>query len=223
MDELEGRKMGSRRDCILSAVISLIGMVLTTQVAMADPIDPGELRGFLEKKRPCYAWVFGVFNNALTAGKDKAYDNGVFCVFDGVRNEGGLREAGGCMVAIFDAGDMTYEPPKREVVAPGPCSRDALAILLDQNWLFGEAFVFPVGQMGEPARTEAGGSGGRDLVAAVCAKPWMVNSKEGTFVGAVQKPLCVGETSTLAEFSKRRSGEKKRAKNGKTSPVSTRK
>jgi hypothetical protein len=62
-------KMGSRRDCILSVVISLIGMVLTTQVAMADPIDPGALRGFLDKKRPCYAWVFGVFNvNPLRGG-----------------------------------------------------------------------------------------------------------------------------------------------------------
>lgn len=89
---------GARRITCLAATL-----IATTAVA-DGPVALGPLQEFMDKKKPCYVWAVGVeeIGAGITTGT-------VFCIFDGVKDEGTVDERGGCMVGRFDVTTGDYD------------------------------------------------------------------------------------------------------------------
>src|SRR6266851_5028912 len=101
-------------------------LLLYPVVAFAQEAPTQSTLGrYLAKVQPCYLWIAIIYGDASPPA--------VLCIFDGVRAEGTINEARGCMLGLYSVETATYGPLKvyqrAPVVAEG--KRCSLRVALD--------------------------------------------------------------------------------------------
>jgi hypothetical protein len=164
---------------LVVAVLSL-SCVLGASMASAQMFSEHQIRVFLGKKRPCYAWAFATFtSNEVAFGQ-------VFCIFDGVVGRGTIAEATGCMAAPYDVNDATYVQVRGGAPrVPGKCGKGSISLVM-QFYSAKAVFADLVG--GETLKKVVyGGAGGEWLRRAACESLGVVRSEVGCSPGAARE------------------------------------
>lgn len=136
--------------------------------------EESKLTSFLNKKKPCYAWAFGVYGQRTT------FDS-VVCVFDGVHGEGTIDERHGCVVALFNVSTGSYEsglePGLDNPMISGKCAAGTMKPLMEK--LYSKSLIVTYAGGANLTRVVFGGPGANAHRAAVCSAVPSYGSKAG--------------------------------------------
>jgi len=155
-----------------SATIPLsfgLAVALFVRPAQADLYKEERVAAFLSKTAPCYAWAFGVYRIG-----NGTVSPSVFCVFDGVRGEGGIKEKRGCLVTFYNVETDRYLSSLYQGRVPLPmveekCSDGAVKKLLSEYYVAGESLASATGMWSEElTKSVFGGPGADALHEAAC-------------------------------------------------------